>query len=146
MIYFDNGKNAFAYEIENPIATISEEVWTEFCSTDKWDIINGTFTDISTTPEYIAEQELKQAEIQAKKNITKRQMLIWLFLNKQKTETDILNAIDTISDNSQKYLALVNYNGTNEFYYGNEFVSIIGQALGLTTAQIKTMFDDAKSL
>lgn len=113
---------------------------------EKYAVIEGVLTDISSTPEYIAEQAAKEAEEQARKNITKRQMLIWLFLNKQKTEQDILNAINTIQDDAQKYLALVNYSGTNNFYYGNDFVPLIGQALGLTENELKQCFDEAGNL
>jgi len=107
---------------------------------------DGVITDISNTPEYIAEQQAKQAEIQNKKTITKRQLLFWLFLNKQKTETDILNAIEAIQDPSQRYLGQVSYNGTNNFEYGNPFVPVIGQALGLTTTELIKCFDEAKEM
>lgn len=56
MIYFDKNKNAYAYEIENYIATVEDEVWAEFATTDKWDIINGEFVDISETEEYKKKQ------------------------------------------------------------------------------------------
>ena len=52
MIYFDENKNAYAYEIENPIACVEETVWEKYANTDKWDIINGEFVDITDTPEY----------------------------------------------------------------------------------------------
>lgn len=86
------------------------------------------------------------AKIQATKNITKRQLLIWLYSQKDKTENDILSAIELIQDEAQKYLAKVNYIGTNNFYYGNDFVLVIGQALGLSVDEIKTMFDEASKL
>ncbi len=54
MIYFNEKKEAFGFEIENPICVIDDAVWTEYAGTDKWDIINGAFTDITDTPEYIA--------------------------------------------------------------------------------------------
>lgn len=98
------------------------------------------------TPEEYKLTDLYQSQAQAMKNITKRQLLIWLYTNKSKTEDDISTAIETITDTTQKYLAKVNYNGTNIFYYGNTFVSVIGTALGLTTDEIKKMFDEAESL
>ena len=59
MIYFDKSKSAYAYEIRNPICTISDELWAQYAATDKWDIINGQFIDISDTEEY---KQKKQAE------------------------------------------------------------------------------------
>jgi hypothetical protein len=107
---------------------------------------NGEIVDFSNTDDYKANIATQEAKIQAMKNITKRQLLIWLYTNKQKTEDDILSAIGIIADNDQKYLAKVNYSGTNNFYYGNSFVPIIGGALGLTADDLKTMFDEAVNL
>ena len=63
MIYFNNEKEAFAFKIENPICIIEDNLWTEYAGTDKWDIINGVFTDISDTEEYKQKeaQEREQA-------------------------------------------------------------------------------------
>lgn len=62
MIYFDVKKNAYGYEIENPICVIEDTLWTEYAGTDKWDIIDGVFTDITNTPEY---QEKEAAQRKA---------------------------------------------------------------------------------
>jgi len=108
--------------------------------------VDGEIICLLENSEYIAEKEKEAAEIQAQKNITKRQMLIWLFIHKSKTEEAIFAAIDLIENESQRYLAKVNYSGTNVFYYGNSFVPLIGQALGLTIDEIKAMFDEGKTL
>lgn len=65
MIYFDNNKNAYAYEIPDYAAKISDELWDEFNGTDKWDIVNGEFKDISNTEEY---KQAKAAKEQDKIN------------------------------------------------------------------------------
>jgi hypothetical protein len=62
MIYFDENKKAYAYEIENYIATVEDEVWAEFATTDKWDIIDGQFVDISETEEYKEKAEKEYIE------------------------------------------------------------------------------------
>jgi hypothetical protein len=51
-IYFDINKEAYGYPINNPIATIDDNVWANYAGTEKWDIINGTFTDITDTDDY----------------------------------------------------------------------------------------------
>lgn len=61
-IYFNENKEAFAFEIENPICAITSDVWEQYAGTDQWDIIDGVFTDITDTPEY---QEEKAAEREA---------------------------------------------------------------------------------
>lgn len=52
MIYFDNTKQAYGFEIENYICKIEDELWSDYAHTDKWDIVNGEFVDISETDEY----------------------------------------------------------------------------------------------
>jgi len=59
MIYFDKDKKAYSYGIENPICSIDDETWVNYAGTDKWDIINGEFIDITGTDEY---KEKKKAE------------------------------------------------------------------------------------
>lgn len=111
-----------------------------------YEIQDGFLIDVLQSSEYKAEQEQKLSEEKAKRKITKRQLLIWLYINKQKEEDDILAAINMISDPAQKYLAKVNYQGTNDFYFGNEFVPVIGLSLGLTAVELDTMFDEAGGL
>lgn len=147
MKYYDiNTKGFYENPTENSIE-ITEEKWQELLDKQSQggtiQNIDGQVMCVMPTDEQIVEQETK---IQAQKNITKRQLLVWLFTQKQKTEDDIFNVIETIQDTAQRYLAKVNYGGTNNFYYGNEFVPLIGQALGLTIDEIKTMFDEASKL
>ena len=127
--------------LQNTIA-LGEYSTLEIQETER-PIVNFEFAD---TPEYIAKQEQKQAEIQALKSITKRQLLIWLYINKQMKEADILSAIDAITDEDKKYLATISYNGTNTFYYGNEYLQMIAQSLSLSIDERKKMFDEAGQL
>lgn len=113
---------------------------------DKYNIVNMKLQDISNTQAYKDKIEAKILKEQQLKNITKRQLLIWIYTNYKKTEDDIFNAINTITDNDKRYLAKVNYNGTNNFYYGNEYVQLIGVALGLTSDDLKKMFNEANNL
>lgn len=61
-IYFNENKEAFAYEIENPICIVTSDVWEQYAGTDKWDIVDGVFTDITDTPEYKDEKEAEREE------------------------------------------------------------------------------------
>lgn len=67
MIYFDNNKTAYAYEIENPLSTLDDEIWKNYAGKDNWDIINGEFVDISNTDEY-KEKQTKEKEEEFNKN------------------------------------------------------------------------------
>lgn len=62
MIYFDNDKSAYGYKIENAIAAIDDKTWEQYAGTDKWDILNGEFVDISNTPEYKNKLALEREE------------------------------------------------------------------------------------
>ena len=62
MIYFNLKKEAFGFEIENPLCVIEDSLWADYAGTDKWDIIDGVFTDITDTPEYIAKKEKEEQE------------------------------------------------------------------------------------
>lgn len=55
MIYFDKDKKAYGYEINNYVCTVDDEIWAKYAGTDKWDIVNGKFTDITNTEAYINE-------------------------------------------------------------------------------------------
>lgn len=66
MIYFDNNKQAFAFEIPNYICAIEDNIWNNYAGTDKWDIVDGQFTDITDTEEYKSEK-LKEAKLRKTK-------------------------------------------------------------------------------
>ena len=61
-IYFDENKNAYGFEISNPIATIDDLTWQQYATTDKWDIVDGVFVDITDTEEYKEKQALIEKE------------------------------------------------------------------------------------
>lgn len=67
-IYFDENKQAHAFNIENALATIDDETWAKYAGTDKWDIVNNKFTDITDTDAY-------NTEITARENSIKKEEL-----------------------------------------------------------------------
>ena len=99
MIYFDKDKQAFAYEIPEYICTVEDNVWDEYAGTDKWDIINGVFTDITNTPEYVAEklQEAKQAKY--------TEALEKAYKHQQNGTVEYKNCIFEMSDSNRKNLS-----------------------------------------
>lgn len=97
MIYFDNNKEAYAYEIENYICKIDDILWHQYANTDKWDIINGEFVDISDTEEY--KRKKRQEEAERINNLT---MTAWDFVNVLKqaglTSTQIIDFLNSNPD------------------------------------------------
>lgn len=48
-IYFNKDKEAHAYEIPNPVATVDSDTWMKYSETEVgvgWDIIDGEFTPL----------------------------------------------------------------------------------------------------
>lgn len=76
MIYFDKEKNAYAFEIENYIATIDDSTWDNYAGSDKWDIINGKFVDITNTTEYKRKTRLSEIEEELKQEDEKYEKVL----------------------------------------------------------------------
>lgn len=67
MIYFDNEKRAYAYPIPDYICFIEDEIWSKYAGTDKWDIVDGEFVDVTETEEYQQKHtDLREADFKSK--------------------------------------------------------------------------------
>ena len=99
MIYFDKDKQAYGYEISEYICTVEDNIWAEYAGTDKWDIIDGVFTDITDTDEYVAEklQEAKQAKY--------TEALEKAYKHQQNGTVEHKNCIFEMSDSNRKNLS-----------------------------------------
>ena len=60
MIYFDENNKAYGFEIENPIASIDDETWAKYCTTNKWTIKDGQFVGDDDIDTYISNQTKKE--------------------------------------------------------------------------------------
>lgn len=61
MIYFDNDKQAYAYEIEKYIASVDRETWRIYANTGAgigWDIVDGEFTPLTSIENILYEAEI----------------------------------------------------------------------------------------
>lgn len=134
MIYFDKHKIAYSYKIDSPIATIDDDTWNKYCATDKWDIIDGEFTDITTTPEYIAKEEEKKELELAMKSLTKREVFLAIYRDKGITPEQIRSMI---GDNQE---ALIEFDYANDYYRFNPLINSIGSALGYSKEDIDYLF------
>ena len=72
-----------------------------------------TYDEAFLTPEEYRQTDICASYEQSMKNITKRQLLIWLYTHKGATEENIYTAIGTLPTEAQQYLGKVNYSGTN---------------------------------
>lgn len=134
MIYFNEDKEAFGFEIDNYIATIDDETWSNYAGTDKWDIIDGVFTDITNTPEYI-EKEKEKAKLElAMKSLTKREVFLALYRDKGITPEQIRSMI---GDNQE---ALIEFDYANDYYRFNPLINSIGTSLGYSEEDIDYLF------
>lgn len=133
MIYFDNSKQAYGYEIEAPLCAIDESLWSEYAGTDKWDIINGVFTDITDTEEYKKKKETEEKERISHLRCTKR-VLALILEQLGITYSQLKSFIDS---NSQ---AQLEWDLCVELERNNPLLDLVGAELGLTPTDIDNIF------
>ncbi len=141
MIYFDNNKKAYGYEIPNPILVIKDELWAQYAGTDKWDIIDGQFVDITDTEEYQAKQAQKEAECIAKLFLTGADVERGIYQAKGMDFDDILAFVTANPPQGLDVKALKIELKANHFYRGNPYVNAVGALLGFTSEQLDKFFE-----
>ena len=90
-----------------------------------------------------AEQAAKDA---ARITVTKRQVLLALFLRKGIKADQIDAVINAIPDETQRYMARVDWDGAAAIESDSQTVGLLSQALGLTEAEMPDLFDFAQAL
>ena len=136
MIYFDNENNAYAFEIENPVCSISDELWNELSSDDDaWKIENGQFVDLRNTEEYQKILRQRERERINKLSLTKREVFLALYADKGVTPEQLEAQI---SDPA----ALIEFRYAERYFRGNVLIDLIGQRLGYTSAQLDSLFEN----
>jgi len=145
MIYFDADKNAYGFKIENPIATIDDVTWQQYAMTDKWDIIDGVFTDITDTEEYKEKEKQKERQRLDKLTLTPSDVERALYKEK-KMDFDDLKALII------KKLPMVDIKGLSiefrakDFYRGAEangmrLFDVVGSLLEYTPEDMDYLFE-----
>ena len=69
-IYFNKLKDACAFEIPEPMATVEDDVWQVYCECERgkdWDIIDGEFVKL-TSEEDIEKRKTADARIRVLKH------------------------------------------------------------------------------
>jgi hypothetical protein len=133
MIYFDKDKQAFGDKIENYICMITDELWSKYAGTDKWDIINGVFTDITDTEEYKKKKEQEEKERISHLKCTKRVLALIL----QQMGVSYAQLKNLIATNEQ---AQLEWELCVELERSNPLLDIMGKQLGITPEQLDIMF------
>lgn len=133
MIYFNKDKQAYGYEIPEYICTVDDNIWAEYASTDKWDIIDGVFTDITNTPEYIAKKAAEEAERISHLKMTKRVCALML----QQLGISYATLKEAIASSEQ---AQLEWDLCVELERSNPLINVIGATFGLSSKQINQMF------
>lgn len=104
MIYFDKYKQAYGFEIENPIATVSDELWGELANDrDGWTIENGEFIDLRNTDPY-KQQQLATAK-EKKYNEAKNKAYAYLESGEALYEFEPNKHIEATDGNIAKFTA-----------------------------------------
>lgn len=153
MIYFDIDKQAYMFEIENPICVIPEEIWDKITPNDKlgteWDIVNGSFILLKESPEYIAEKKKEEEEeslrVEKMLKLTRGDVFRGLLKAKGITKNQIKTVIENLPEETEeelltKQLAVIDFEDALDFYRGNPLIDVIGESLGLTSVQLTEFF------
>lgn len=133
MIYFDNKKQAYGYKIDNYIATVEDDIWVNYAGTDKWDIVDGIFTDITDKEEYKEKKEKELQEIISHLKCTKR--VLALMLQQLGISYSQLKALIATSEQAQ-----LEWDLCVELERCNPLLDIFGEQLGISPEQIDQMF------
>lgn len=141
MIYFDENKKAYAYKIENYIATCSAELWSSYAGTDKWDIVNGEFVDVTDTEEYKAKQETKEQQRIAMLSLTAADVERGIYKATGKDFDDVVALVTELQPVGLDVKALKIELKANNFYRGNPYVDAVGSLLGFTKEQLNAFFE-----
>lgn len=142
MIYFDKNKNAYGSEISDYIATIDETTWQQYAGSDKWDIVDGKFVDVTDTEEYKAKQEAKEKERIAQLNMTRGDFIEGLILALGKDENDVIALIETLPiTDVEKKVYINRVKNALDFYRGYPVIDVLCGYLGLTTEQMTQFFE-----
>lgn len=133
MIYFNIDKQAFGYEIPNYICSITDDLWCPYAGTDKWDIVDGVFKDITDTPEYKEKKAIEEAEHIAHLKCTKRVLALML----QQLGISYNQLKELIATNEQ---AQLEWDLCIELERCNSLLDIMGAKLGISHEQLDQMF------
>ena len=142
MIYFDENKKAFAYEIENSICSIEDELWLQYAGTDKWDIVDGEFVDITETEEYKAKKAEQEQQRIAMLSLTGADVERGIYKAKGMDFEDIIAYVKQLQPDGLDIKALKIELKANNFYRGNPYVDAVGTLLGFTKEQLDKFFED----
>jgi hypothetical protein len=83
----------------------------------------------------------------ASPSVTKRQILLWLLKNKQKTEQDVISAIDGIPDQTQRETVKINWTYPDgPFSREDPLFDQLGVSFGMSPEDIDTAFSEGAGL
>lgn len=147
MIYFDENKKAYAFEISNYIATVNDAIWALYAATDKWDIIDGEFVDITDTEEYKEKQAQKERERLNELYMTRSDffdgMIMAFGLDSKELRVIIENVLNSINITPvQIRVALNNYDNALNFYRKHTLFTLINNVQIPVSETMYLLFTD----
>lgn len=141
MIYFNENKKAFAYEIEDSICAIDDELWRQYAGTDKWDIVDGEFVDITETEEYKAKKAEQEQQRISILSLTAADVERGIYKAKGMDFEDIIAEVTQLQPDGLDIKALKIELKANNFYRGNPYVDAVGSLLGFSKEQLDKFFE-----
>lgn len=146
-----SGQSASIDDAEHP-ATLNGEGELEYPENSRVEPWHQTYVqacfDAGTILPYDeakAEQLYNWQQAGVPLSVTRRQLLLELYITDGTEESDILTAIDGIADAQTKAIALIEFKQALTFDRDNPFVAQIGTLLGLSESDINDRFINAKT-
>lgn len=148
MIYFDINKNAYGYEIVSPIATVDDNTWLKYSNTDKWDIVDGKFVDISNTEEYLNKQAQIEHDRIQELSMTRSDFFDGTIMAWGVGQDELLILIQGLLatlplEDKTKLIAINNFRNALNFYRKHDlFKMLVGYAIPLNETYQITIMDE----
>lgn len=139
-------------EVEKPAHNTATHKAVEIAPKDtpdgwlqQWKVVKLTQAELAQieADHLAAEQAAKDA---ARITVTKRQVLLALFLRKGIKADQIDAVINAIPDETERYMARVDWDGAAAIESDSQTVLMLSQALGLTEAEMPDLFAFAQAL
>lgn len=111
-----------------------------------WQVQGSEYVEVHNVRDKTQQEIAEEKEAATPTEITKRQLLLYLFTNLNITPEMISNLIDTMEDETQKALLLIEWQYATTIDRTNSNVIAFAAAIGISEQQLKDIYYYAKDI